>query len=401
MTGPTTSRPLAPVDLDPAWVRGAVEVERTPEALAPHRIPAWAVPRIPDLFMAETVRESAGVRLAVRTAADVVEIDYDGMRMAEDERVALAPGVWDVTEEGALVAQASAPPGTRYLFSFERPTTARVAPGPPSTVRFAGLGQGSERELEIWLPFTDGVRILAVRADAPVRAAGPSSGLRWVHHGSSISHGYAAASTTGTWPVLAALRAGVDLTSVAYSGNAMLDQFVARIIGDLDADLISVKVGINLVNGDVMRVRGFRPALHGFVDTIRDRHPDTPIVLASPIFCEPVEHAAGPTIDDPTKDYGWCVAGGTAQDVAAGKLSLAVVREEIAAIVDQRGTDDPNLTYVDGLGLYGPDDARAHTLPDNLHPGPDVQRMIGERWADTVLARFASRFTERTTVGSA
>ena len=42
---------------------------------------------------------------------------------------------------------------------------------------------------------------------------------------------------------------------------------------DTPADLISVKLGINLVNTDLMRLRAFGPAVHGFLDTIRDGHP--------------------------------------------------------------------------------------------------------------------------------
>ena len=74
----------------------------------------------------------------------------------------------------------------------------------------------------------------------------------------------------------------------------MLDQFVARTIRDLPADLISVKAGINVVNGDTMRERTFGPALHGFLDTVRDGHPTTPIALVTPIVCPIVEDHPGP-----------------------------------------------------------------------------------------------------------
>ncbi|MGH8882948.1 MAG: lipase, partial [Stackebrandtia sp.] len=122
------------------------------------------------------------------------------------------------------------------------------------------------------------------------------------------------------------------------------------------------------------------------IDTIRDGHPDTPIVLVSPIWCAPIESLAGPTIQDPSRSDEWSIAAGSEADVAAGKLSLRVVRAELAAIVDRRRADgDRRLSYVDGLSLYGEPDAAAMPLPDNLHPGPDVQRLIGERFADRVL----------------
>ena len=115
------------------------------------------------------------------------------------------------------------------------------------------------------------------------------------------------------------LATGVELTNLAFSGSAMLDPFTARTMRDHPADLISLKVGINLVNGDVMRMRAFRPAVDGFLDTIREGHPTTPIVVISPIWCEPVERAAGPTIQDPARTEEWSIAGGSVEDVDRGE----------------------------------------------------------------------------------
>jgi hypothetical protein len=139
-----------------------------------------------------------------------------------------------------------------------------------------------------------------------------------------------------------------------------------------------------------MRMRAFRPAVDGFLDTIREGHPSTPIVVVSPIYCQPVESAAGPTVQDPTRSYEWSIAGGTEADVAVGKLSLGAIRSALAEIVQRRAAADPNLSYVDGLRLYGADDCARMPLPDNLHPGPDVQRLIGERFADLVLRPLLS-----------
>ena len=115
------------------------------------------------------------------------------------------------------------------------------------------------------------------------------------HYGSSISHCLEAAGPTGVWPVVAARRADVALDSFAMAGQCQLDPFVARTIRDLPVDLISLKVGINVVNGDTMRERTFVPAVHGFLDTIRDGHPTTPLLVVSPILCPAHEDHPGPT----------------------------------------------------------------------------------------------------------
>ena len=56
-----------------------------------------------------------------------------------------------------------------------------------------------------------------------------------------------------------------------------------------------------------------------------------------------------------------------------------MVREVLADVVERR--DDPHLSYVDGLALYGPADAERLPLPDNLHPDSATHRLVGERFA--------------------
>jgi hypothetical protein len=74
------------------------------------------------------------------------------------------------------------------------------------------------------------------------------------------------------------------------------------------------------------------------------------------------------------------VATGDPAEVDAGKLTLEVVREELAAVVEQRSVDDPHLSYVNGLDPFGPADVGQFPYADNLHPGAQDHRRIGERF---------------------
>ena len=76
----------------------------------------------------------------------------------------------------------------------------------------------------------------------------------------------------------------MELINLGFGGSALLDPFTARALRDTPADLISVKIGINVVNADLMRLRAFAPAVHGFLDTIREGHPTTPLLVVSPIL---------------------------------------------------------------------------------------------------------------------
>ncbi len=204
-----------------------------------------------------------------------------------------------------------------------------------------------------------------------------------MHHGSSISHGSNAAAPTEIWPVVAARAAGVQLQNLGFGGSAMVDPFLARVIRDRDADLISVKLGINVVNADAMRARAFVPAVHGFLDTIREGHPDTPLLVVSPIFSGIHEKTPGPGAFDPESlrsGSARFVATGSPAEVARGALTLEVIRDLLASVVAARA-DDPALHYLDGLSLYGADEAVTHPLPDGLHPDTATHRLIGERFA--------------------
>ena len=61
-------------------------------------------------------------------------------------------------------------------------------------------------------------------------------------------------------------------------------------------------------------------------------------------------------------------ATGDPAERAAGKLTLTVIRDELARIVAQRAADDPHLHYLDGRELYGEADFAELPLPDQLHP---------------------------------
>ncbi len=210
----------------------------------------------------------------------------------------------------------------------------------------------------------------------------------WLHHGSSISHGSNAASPTATWPAVAAALGNVELINLGLSGNALLDPFTARAVRDTPADLISLKLGINVVNADLMRLRAFVPAVHGFLDTIREGRPDTPILLISPIHCGIHEDVPGPSMMDPSglaEGRLSFTAAGDPAEVATGKLTLTMIRSALAQLVAQRSAADPDLHYLDGLELYGEADAAELPLPDQLHPDAATHRLIGERFAPLVF----------------
>ncbi|MFH8804360.1 GDSL-type esterase/lipase family protein [Streptomyces sp. NPDC017936] len=384
------------MDPQSAWIttpltagllRGALEVERTEHGILPHRLPAAARAQCADAQLASAESQPSGVRLAFRTRATAVELDTLPTKRQYVGAPPRPDGVYDLVVDGRLTAQATVTGGHTLIVDLTDGTTEH-RPGRPGTLRFTDLPEGA-KDIEIWLPHNETTELVALRTDAPVEPA-PDAGRRvWLHHGSSISHGSDAASPTAVWPALAASLGGVELINLGLGGSAVLDPFTARVLRDTPADLISVKIGINLVNADLMRLRAFTPAVHGFLDTIREGHPTTPLLVVSPILCPMHEDTPGPS----APDLGGLGGGrlrfvpmGDPAEVAGGKLTLRVIRDELARIVAQRAAEDPALHYLDGRELYGEDDVEELPLPDQLHPDAATHRRMGERFAALAFA---------------
>ncbi|MBL1082598.1 lipase [Streptomyces actinomycinicus] len=376
-------------------LRGALDLERTAHGLLPHRLPARARAQCTDPQLALAESQPSGVRLAFRTRATTVELDtlptkrvYAGVPPRPD-------GVYDLLVDGRPAGRATLTDGSTLTIDLGT-GTAEHRPGPVGTVRFTGLPD-RVKDVEIWLPHNERTELVALRTDAPVEPV-PDRGRRvWLHHGSSISHGSDAASPTTTWPALAASLGGVELINLGLAGSALLDPFTARALRDTPADLISVKLGINVVNTDLMRLRAFGPAVHGFLDTVREGHPGTPLLVVSPILCPLHEDTPGPTAMDLAALGEGLVryrATGDPAERAAGKLTLGVVREELARIVRERADGDPHLHHLDGRELYGEADFAELPLPDGLHPDEAAHRRIGERFAELAFAG-GGPFTDR------
>ncbi|MER5936680.1 GDSL-type esterase/lipase family protein [Streptomyces sp. NPDC001928] len=363
-------------------LRGALDVERTEHGVLPHRLPARARAQNTDGQLAMAESQPSGVRLAFRTRATAVELDTLPTKRTYVGAPPRPDGLYDLLVDGRPAGQDTVTDGNVVVIDMMA-GTAEHRPGRVGTLRFAGLPAG-DKDVEIWLPHNETTELVALRADAPVEPAREPGRKVWLHHGSSISHGSDAASPTGTWPALAASLGGVELINLGLAGSALLDPFTARALRDTPADFISVKIGINVVNMDLMRLRAFGPAVHGFLDTIRDGHPTTPLLVVSPILCPIHEDTPGPCAPDfsgMSNGRLRFVALGDPAERASGKLTLGVIRDELTRIVRQRAADDPNLHHLDGRELYGETDSAELPLPDDLHPDAATHRRIGERFA--------------------
>jgi hypothetical protein len=357
-------------------IDGAVDLDIGAEGVTPRRISSRYRHELP--MEVEVLASSpSGVRLAFRTDAPTIEVELRTMLFQTGDEDP-APGTVDLLVDGHLTASVASLEGSRLIMDPVDRAKFRIEPGGPVTYVLTD-GRADLRDIEVWLPNAATAEVLSLTLPDGAALEGPAvdERLRWVRHGSSISHCMEAHSPARTWPAVAARLAGVNLTNLGLAGQCHLDQFTARTIRDTPADRISLKAGINIVNGDTLRLRTFAPALHGFLDTVREGHPTTPILVVSPIICPTAEDRPGPTM---LRADGTFEAVGSEENRLAGALTLRQIRTIIAEVVEARtAAGDPSLHYLDGLALF--DEADVKDLPDALHPNGDGYVRMGERFA--------------------
>lgn len=362
---------LRPVHWDEILVAGALQIDREGDDIMPMRLTDAALSRCPAPSLALMARMTAGVRLVFDTDSDCVELDLTetGFRLLPQAR---RPAVVDCRVGTHLLRRSVEKGPTITVDLSKAPPGVNFAPGTPSTVRFDGLGHGMKR-LAFWLPHAAFARLHALRIMEASSLHRPVLTARsWWHYGSSISHGMDALGPSETWPAIAAIGANVELTHLGFAGECMIDGFVADAIRDGDADLISLKLAANVVGQDVMRERAFVPAIHNFLDIIRERKPRTPIILISPVICPMIESQPGPILTT-TKGFQTVPRAGK---LASGALTMERARALLSGIVSQRS--DPHLHYLSGLDLLGSDEADC--LHDGLHPDAAALVRMGERF---------------------
>lgn len=373
-------------------VQGHLELVAEPlgggvTGIRPVRLPRSAREHFPrkGYTLAAITDNAAGVRLVFETDATSVRLRTRTTQLFFEE----LPGprnAYVARIDGADAAQALAPVDAVLRLTFAGDAAETRVVQPSSVVILGDLPSGS-KTVTVWLPQGMIIDLIDVEADAPIVAATPPALPVWVHHGSSISHCVETPVPTGAWPVVAADLAGLDVINLGFGGQCMLDPFVADAIARTPADVISIKVGVNIVGARAMDQRTFGPALHGFLDRIRVGHPDTPVVLASSIFWPGSEDTPGPADVEFLPDGGVrCFTAGDLADVARGALTLSESRELVEDVVRRRAASGEAIFYVDGHTLYGPADTAEFVLPDSLHPDATLYAEMGRRFHAAVFA---------------
>lgn len=390
---------MEPVDLTPAaavvaW-HGAISVEELPGGRG---LSAWRLdherrhhfaPSDGALGLLDVAMAHAGVRLVFRSSATSI-------RLVAAARSTHMECVYDLRSEGVLIGTvvhsapnpiakpwhqlddflASDPAAALVAYSQETERSKAQTPPLPHTVTFDGLS-GTDRVYELWLPHTSSVGVISleVSAGATIQPHDKDRRPRWITHGSSITHCSEAHSPSRTWPATAARLADLNLLGLGYGGQCHLDQSIARMIRDQPAEAISLKLGINLHNMTSATHRTFAPMAMGFIQTIREGHPNTPILIVSPIWGAWREHGSGgPNPFVPME---------AAHPMFPTLVDMRSALERVVALLVAEG--DRHLFYISGLELFS--EADQGMMPDLLHPNGDGYELMGQRFAKLAFGK--------------
>lgn len=288
------------------------------------RLPAdtWAMASVPAGVRLELVGDAEGVRLAVETSGD--DLGYRG----QGAGTTFAALVGD-----ELLDEVPARQG-RSVVELRFHGRSELDPAAPVVVH---LPEGMKPVVHT---------VTAVGGSLEPAPPGP----RWLCYGDSIAEGWVASGPAWSWPARVARRHRLDLVNLGYAGAARGEIASAEQLAGLSADVISLSHGTNCWSRTPHSASMVRAGLDAFLDIVRQGHPDTPIVVVSPVVRPDAE--------------------ATANRLGA---TLADLRSAIEQVVTSHMGRDARLSLVPGAALLRPDQ-----LPDGIHPGDDGHDALAE-----------------------
>ena len=139
----------------------------------------------------------------------------------------------------------------------------------------------AEREYMLYLPLYDGILDLEIGIDSLARIGQPAVDLPQrerpvVFYGTSILQGGCANRPGMAHTSIISRRLNRECINLGFSGNALLDLEIARLMAEVDAAVFVLDFVPNA------SVEEMNDRMETFYRILRDRHPDTPVIFIAP-----------------------------------------------------------------------------------------------------------------------
>ena len=282
----------------------------------------------------------AGVRVGFTGDAQAIEIDVQ---------------TGDVL---ALATPADHGEFTVYV-AGERRSAVPVPAGTMTTARIELPERSSDAPVEIHLPERYEPRVFGVRA-----LGGSTQPLalskRWVAYGDSITQGWTTTDPGAAWTAVAARATGFDLLNLGFAGAARGELPVAAHLASTPADVISLAWGTNCWAQIEMDAAYIRELMRLFLGMVRRGHPDTPILVITPVIRPAAEEARNGS-------------GATLSDLRRG------LEDAVHTFQDRHA--DSHLHVLSGGDLI----TTEQLDPDGIHPNDAGHAAIGRAAAEVLI----------------
>lgn len=320
-------------------IEGLAELIQSGDWWIPCRLPVSSRGLLVDEQLLRVARMAAGVQLAFTTDAVSLSMEVD-VSVPPTLDGPVAP--FDVIIDGML--------WTRETIEGR------------GVLRVDGL-EGASKKIVIWLPHYGVTKVGRLTLEGATAVSSQvSERPHLVTYGSSITQCRQSSGPSTAWPALVAAARGWRLTNLGFAGQCHLDPVVARYIRDTPADIVSLCLGINIWGASSFPRRTLAPAIVGFIETVRDGHPMTPLLVTTPIASQEREH-----------------------QLNEAHLTLAEIRSIVSDVVvalQERG--DENLFLIAGPEVLSL--AEQDLLVDGLHPGPQGYELMADRLGERIVA---------------
>ncbi|MFF5789581.1 GDSL-type esterase/lipase family protein [Streptomyces sp. NPDC012693] len=164
---------------------------------------------------------------------------------------------------------------------------------------------------------------------------------RWLVHGDSITEGWWSTRPAHSWPATAGRLLDVDAVNLGFAGGARGELVLAEHLARLPGDVITLAFGTNCWSRVPATADWMYATVQAFVGLVRQGHPDTPLLIVSPVLRPDAEHT---------------------------RNALGATLTELRRAMERAGRDlaaegDERLLVLPGRPLLGPEH-----LADGLHP---------------------------------
>ncbi|HUJ21469.1 MAG TPA: SGNH/GDSL hydrolase family protein [Bryobacteraceae bacterium] len=328
-----TSREVE-VDGLPWFTENGGELFRLPAKLKEtYRKPVW-----------ELAQSPSGGRIRFRTDSEAlaIRLEYPEPPGMKNMHAFGQTGVdlyIDGVYRGTAIADRDAKPGKtqEYTYFKEQPRRGR--------------------EITLYLPLYMPVKVLGIGVDseAHMEHAKPFALPRpVVFYGTSITQGGCASRSGMSYQAILGRMLNADFVNLGFSGNGLGEPELARAVAGIDASCFVLDFAQNNPT-----VESLSQAYAPFLETIRGKHPETPVLVITPIY--------------------------SSRESWSRDARLEGMRELIRQVAAQRmAAGDRHLEIVEGTDLIGPNSGDG--LVDGTHPND-----LGFEWMAEGLASQISK----------